>query len=185
MQRKINVIDFKTVLTKEDIRALTEEERTIAVKEGLFNAHYLRSLYGQDGLHDLITFRSREIAFVNSKYQNLTPQAKELLAATIAFPDDDAFIRCLLSRNITYIKLHNYARAISGLKKISEKDKKPDDNIREAINKITILCSLVRMHFGITDYNLILAKINEIIEFKKDLYKKLEQEQFKTSPKTR
>ena len=50
------------------------------------------------------------------------------------------------------------------------------EDIKLVSKKINILCSVVRSYFGVKDYNLIIAKINDIVVFKKDLYLSLENE---------
>ena len=186
-QRLDSKIDFNTIITKEDLKSLTEEEINFIRKEGLKHGTYLRNAFSSEMLKELLDARAKEIAYIGSKYQKLNPIAKELLAATIVFPNDESFIRCLLSKKITYNHLFNYARAISSIKKVTLLANKLeiDDSIKITSKKIDYLCSLVRIYFGTRDYNLIVAKINEIVVFKKDLYKKLEQEQFTPSQKTR
>lgn len=58
-----------------------------------------------------------------------------------------------------------------------------DDEVKVASKKINTLCAVIRNYYGIKDYNLILAKIAEVIAFRKDLYKKLEDEQFEKEKK--
>lgn len=180
-------IDFESVVTKEELKQITDEERAIIEKDSSYHYNYLRNMYTGDFFAEMLMNRSREIAFISAKYTNLSTPAKECLAARIAFNNDESFIKCLLSRNITFNQLFAYARAISSMKKVVSLANKleVDDDVKVTSKKLNNLCSLARMYFGIRDYNLILAKINEIIVFKKDLYKKLEQEQFTSSPKTR
>ena len=181
------IIDFESVVTKEELRQISEEERAIIEKESTYHYNYLRNMYSGNFFIDILTNRAREIAFISSKYKNLSKPAKDCLAAKIAFNNDEKFIKCLLSKNITYNQLFAYARAISGVKKVVSLANKleVDDVVKVTSKKLNNLCSLIRMYFGIRDYNLILAKINEIIVFKKELYKKLEQEQLESCLKTR
>ena len=180
-------IDFQTVVTKEDFKQLTEEEKELIDKDSKYHYNYLRNIYTGETLVEMLPSRAYEIAFLSNKYKNLSPIAKNYLNVSIAFNDDEKFIKCLLSKNITYNHLYNYSRAISSIKKVVTLVNKLEVNedVKVASKKLNNLCSLIRMYFGIRDYNLILAKINEIVLFKRDLYKKLEQEQFETSPKTR
>ncbi len=186
-QKLDSKIDFSTVVTREKLKTLTDEEVNFVKKEGLSHSRYLRNAYNPETLKSLLTTRAKEIAFVGYKYKDLNPTAQELLAATIVFPDDESFIKCLLSRNINYNLLFNYSRAVSSIKKVAllAKNLEIDEDVKLTSKKINTLCSLIRIYFGIRDYNLILAKINEIVLFKKDLYKKLEQEQFTPDSKTR
>lgn len=41
-KRSINVVDFSTVITKEDYLNLSDEQVKFASKEGMFHANYLR-----------------------------------------------------------------------------------------------------------------------------------------------
>lgn len=177
-KRSINVVDFSTVITKEDYLNLSDEQVKVASKEGMFHANYLRRAYSIEFLNEFLASMAREIAYIGSKYKNLDETSKELLAANICFPDDGKFIKCLLGKNITYDLLYNYSKAISKMKKLAALagELNISEDIQLVSKKINILCSVVRSYFGIKDYNLIIAKINDIVVFKKDLYLSLENE---------
>lgn len=188
MQRKVDSsVDFQTVLTKEDLRTIDEDKLSFIRKEANAHSNYLRSAFQGGTLIEILASRSRELAFIGNKYRNLSNAEKELLAANIAFSNDESFIKALLSKGITYNHLYHYSRAISSIKKVASLANKLelDDDVKLTSKKINALCSLIRLHFGIRDYNLIIAKINDIVVFKKDLYKKLEQDQLTPSSKTR
>ena len=177
---KDNTIDFETVLTKEDLGKLTKEEIDFIDIESSYHSNYLRTTYASFRLHDFLHKRARELAFLGFKYQSQSDIFKELLAAKIIFQDDEKFIRALLAKNITYLQLYSYSKMISGTKKLMTLSKKIDDeSITIANKKLNNLCAYIKIYFGFKDYNLILAKINEIVVFKKDLYKKLENEHLK------
>ena len=170
-----NTIDFGKVVTKEDLAGLSSEEIEFAKKEGRYHAVYLRNYYNSDILSEILTPRAREVAFLGHKYRHQSDVVKELLAANIVFPNDEQFIKILLSRDINYYQLINYARAISSTKKVAlyAKNLEADDNVRVISRKLNGLCNLVKSHTGIKDFNLILTKINEIVLFQKDLYKQV------------
>lgn len=176
-----NTINFETVFTKEDFLTLSNEEVEFAKKEGTYHANYLRSMFSGGILIELLGQRSREIAYLSHKYRGQNDTTKELLAATIAFPDDEKLIKFLISKDITYNQLAAYSKAVTSVKKITILAKKVDvdDSITVASKKINKLCLLFKRYSGISDFNLILAKINEIVIFKKDLYKMIEDDQFK------
>ena len=140
---------------------------------------YLRSNFQDGTLIEILAQRSRELAFLGHKYRDKSDTFKELLAANIAFGEDEKFIRILLSKNINYYQLFNYARAVKSIKKITSMAKDLEgDEVKIASRKISRLCKLIKDYYGVKDYNLILAKIAEITAFQKDLYKQLEDEQF-------
>lgn len=176
---KENTIVFEKVVTKEELLKLSEEEVNFAKKEGIYHAEYLRRVFSKGILSEFLSERARELAFLGHKYRDQKNVTKELIAATIALPDDEKFIKALLSNNIDYDQLLSISKAISSIKKITllAKRLQTDDSVKVVNKKIRNLCLFIRNYFGIRDFNLILAKINEIAAFKKDLYKKLEEEQ--------
>ena len=179
---KDNTIDFTTVITKEELLELSAEDIALAKKDGGYHSRYLRNSFEGGTLVERLASRSREIAFLGHKYRDKSDTFKELLAANIAFGEDEKFIRVLLSKNINYYQLFSYARAVKSIKKITALTKELEaDEIKIASRKLSRLCKIIKDYFGIKDYNLILAKIAEITAFQKDLYKKLEEEQFEKS----
>ena len=182
---KENTINYEKVVTKEDVASLTEEEREFAFKEGSYHARYLRNVFTIDVLYEFLASRSRESAYLGHKYRKEKNVTKELIAATITFPNDECFIKILLNKNITYNKLYLYSRAISNLKKITllSKEFDDDDNIKIVSKKLNSICHFIQNETGIKDFNLILAKINAIVMFRRDLYKKLEGDQSTNDPK--
>lgn len=173
-----NTINFEKVITKEDLMELPIEEVELAKKESAFHAKYLRASFSDGKLIELLSNRSRELAFLGRKYHDKSDTFKELLAANIVFPNDESFIKTLLCKNIGFYQLYSYARAVSSVKKITAMAKElENDEIKIISRKINRLCAIIKNYYNIKDYNLILAKIAEIIVFKKDLYQKLEDEQ--------
>ena len=180
-------IDFKTVLTREDLKTLSTEEIEKLRKESNYHYEYFKYLYGNSCLYEILANRSRELAYTSNKYKDLNQTAKEFLISSVIFHNDEQFIRCLLAKKITYNHLFYYSKAISSIKKVVLLANKLeiDEDVKITNKKLNSLCSIIRLYFGVRDYNSILAKINEIVLFKKDLYKKLEQEQFTPDSKTR
>ncbi len=176
-RKKPNTIDFNDVVTKEELLLLPEEKRDFAVKQGIYHRKYIESTYGYDYLASSLSLRAREIAFLANKYRMENNVTKELLAATIALPKDESIIRVLLSKNITYNNLVAYSRAISNLKKIAmlAKEIEPNEELKLANKKITNLCRLIKMYYGVSDFNLVLAKLNYLVAFKMDLYLEIEE----------
>lgn len=188
MQHKMDSsVDFKTVLTKEDLKNVDGKTLEFIKKEATINFSNLRKRFKNGQLIELLVLRACELAYSGHKYQSLNEIEKEILAANIVFSNDESFIKVLLSKGITYNYLYRYSRAISSIKKaVSTTDKlELDENVKLASKKINYLCSLIRLHFGIRNYNLIIAKINEIVVFQHELYKKLEQDQITPSSRTR
>lgn len=179
---KDNTIDFTKVVTKEELLTLSKEEIELAKKDGNYHSKYLRSNFQDGALVEILAQRSRELAFLGHKYRDKGDIFKELLAANIAFGEDEKFIRVLLSKNINYYQLFSYIRAVKSIKKITALTKELEaDEIKIASRKISRLCKIIKDYYGVKDYNLILAKIAEVTAFQKDLYKKLEEEQFEQS----
>ena len=179
-----NTINFEKVVTKDELLKLSSEDIELAKKDGSHHSNYLRSNFEGSQLIELLANRARELAFLGHKYRDKSDTFKELLAANIAFADDEKFIKALLSKNINYYQLFSYARAVSSIKRSSFMAKEwEDDEVKVASKKINTLCAVIRNYYGIKDYNLILAKIAEVIAFRKDLYKKLEDEQFEKEKK--
>lgn len=168
-------IDFKSVLTKEDIAKISPEELAIIEKDAREQGKILRAKYEGSKLLEVLSSKPREKA--NSiKYQGLSSQAKELFASTVAFPSYSTIIKILIEYNINYIQAYTISRAVSNVKNIMTKQTQliNDTNTKIAIIKLNSICEIFYREFGIRDYNLILAKINEIVVLKKDLYKEFE-----------
>ena len=181
-------IDFKTVITKEDLATLSKEKRQFCQKEGIYYYKYLKYKYSQKYLIDVLTKRSREITYLGQQYKDETSLTKEVIASTIVYSDTKKFIEILINKGISYDKLYAYSSLISKTKKIVSSSQnlelEKEENIQLVNKKINNLCSLFITYYGYYDCNLIIAKINEIIIFEKDLYNKLETE-IKHQPKTR
>ena len=178
---KDNTIDFEKVVTKDELLTLSKEDIELAKKDGSYHSRYLRSNFEGGSLIEVLAQRSRELAFLGHKYRDKSDTFKALLASNIVFDNDKKFIRVLLSKNVNYYQLFSYARAVKSIKKITAIAKELDtDEIKIASRKINRLCSIIKNYYGVKDYNLILAKIAEVTAFQKDLYKKLEDEQFES-----
>ena len=94
----------------------------LAKKDGSYHSRYLRSNFEGGSLIEVLAQRSRELAFLGHKYRDKSDTFKALLAANIAFADDEKFIRVLLSKNVNYYQLFSYARAVKSIKKITAID---------------------------------------------------------------
>lgn len=173
-------INFKEIITKEDIEALPVANYNYAINVGNYHATYLRNQFTPEYLSVYLTQRARELAFIGAKHQEKDDVTKELLAANIVHPDNEKLIKILLSRNITYGLLTNYAKCISKIKKIALIVDKYElhDDIKIVTKNINALCNIFKDYIGCNDYNLIIAKLNEILVYEKDLYLNLEAKHF-------
>lgn len=180
-----NTINFDTLITKENLFELNVDDINFINKESLYHANYLRQSYDQEYLKNFLVKRAREISSLGYKYRNKNETIKELIAANIVFNDDEAFIKALLSKGIKFFKLYSYLRLISNVKKNNDLEMDSNRDIEVAKSQIKYLCCVIRYYFGVKDFNLIIAKLNEVIILKGNLYKKLEEEQFGPKVKTR
>lgn len=173
---KDHTINYNSMVTKEDLLKEKEEKDFIA-QESLYHVNYLTSTYPQEYLKTFIVKRAREIAFLWKRYETKSDTTKEVIAANIVFYDDEAFIKALLSKKISFHQLYCISRLISSIKKHESLNLSETGDIKKAKSKIKELCNFIYHYFGVRDYNLIIAKLNEILVFKMELYRKLEQEQ--------
>lgn len=173
-------INFKEIVTKEDIEALPTANYHYAVNTGNYHATYLRNQFTPEHLSANLTIRARELAFIGANHQDKDEVTKELLAANIVHPNNKKLIEILLSRNVTYGLLTNYAKCISKIKKIALIVDKYElhEDIKIVTKNINALCNIFKDHLGYNDYNLIIAKLNEILVYEKDLYLSLEAKHF-------
>lgn len=189
MKKNIGKIDFNELVTKEDLQALTEEKREFALKEGNYHANYLRNQYSPEMLVELLASRARELAFIGFKYKDENMPTKELIASTITYPNTETFIQILIEKGISYAGLFSYSKLISKTKKLTlladELELDLAEDVQLASKKLNNLCALFRKYYGHSDYNLILTKVNYIVAFEKDLYKKLEAQIKPQEGKTR
>lgn len=174
-------INFKEIVTKEDIEALPIANYHYAVNAGNYHATYLRNQFTPEHLSKNLTTRARELAFIGCKHQDKDKVTKELLAANIVHPDNEKIIEILLSKNITHDLLTKYAKCISKIKKIALIVDKYElhEDIKIVTKNINALCNIFKDHLGGNDYDLLIAKLNEILVYEKDLYLKLEAKHFK------
>ena len=174
-----NRIDFKTITTREDLKTITEEELKLIAKESTYHSNYLKRTYMVDANHLLqfLASRAREISRVE-KYKNLSEPAKNLLAANIVYNDTERFIKVLIKNGISFSQLYNYSRLISKTKKLvlMANDLEVSEEVKLTNTPLNRLCTLFCKYYGITDFNITLIKINEIVQFHNELYVKLEQE---------
>ena len=169
--RKIN---FKTVITKEDIRTLTEEELAIIEKDARIQGKIFRGKYSDTALLEKL-HSAREQAN-KAKYSNLSSTAKEVFAATVALPSYTTVVKILIEYGINYMQLYTISRSVSSIKKaiIEHPQLINDITIKRAILKLNSVCEIFYTELGIRDYNLIIAKLNDILIHKKDLFTTLE-----------
>lgn len=140
-------------------------------------------------LVEFLPGRARELAYLGAKYKEEDIPTKELIASTITYPNTKSFIQILIERGISYESLYAYSRLISRTKELTFLAKSLEldltEDVQLASKKLTNLCALFRKYYGHADYNLILAKINYIVAFEKDLYKELTEQMKPQAKKTR
>lgn len=172
------MINYKKIITKDEFDAMSQEKYEYAVKEGLYHADYLKGQYPPSTLRRLLVHRALEISTIGTKYYKESEAVQQLIACNIVFPDNEKIIKILLSKDLTYDKICAYARVVSGIKKIALQTVEfdTDNSITIADKKVNGLCSLIRLHTGVSDYNLIVSKISEIAAHHKDLYIQLQEE---------
>lgn len=175
------MINYKQIVTKEEFDAMSQEKYEYAVKEGLYHANYLRKYYEPVLLKELLATRALEIATIGTKYRGESTEVQQLIACNIAFPDNEKIIKILLSKGLTYDKVCTYSKVVSGLKKIAltAAEFDIDNSITIADKKVNGLCSVIRLHTGVSNYNVIVNKISEIAANYKDLYIELQGENTK------
>lgn len=111
--------------------------------------------------HKYVSGRAREVAFKGAKYKTQSQIYKNLLAANIAFPDDEKFIGILLKHGLTMEMLDS----------LNNPEILP-------VDKLKIIYSVaytLKNYFGSTVTELGLNKINEIIAFNPVLFTTNEQ----------
>ena len=171
-------LDFKTILTKEDLSSLTMDKYEFAIKEALPWSNKVRAKVAGD--YSYITTRSREIS-MGCKYNSESNTVKELIAANISYPDSEKMIKVLLDKGITYERLFMYSRLVSSCKKMSllqSQDKAVE--LKAGRKELNDLCNIFIPRDGLMDKNLLIAKLNEIVVFNGDLYKSLQRSKQKT-----
>lgn len=174
-----NRIDFKTITTREDLKTITEEELQVIKKSSTYHSNYLRHTYRDNSntLLEILTSRAREISRT-AKYKNLSDPAKDLLATNIVYHDTADFIKYLIKNGISYNQLYGYSRLISKTKKLVLMADELDvsNEVQLTSRSLNKLCNLFCTYYGVRDFNITLIKINEIVQFYKELYNELEHE---------
>lgn len=175
-------IDYNKVVTKEYFSNMDEEKLEILKQEGERQAQILKRTYDFTKLQNpnFLSQKAQEIAHIGKKYTNLEESEKQILAANITLKDESV-IEALLDKGINYNTLYYYSTLISKIKKLvsiaDELDINEDITI---INKrINYICSIIRLYFGVTDFTLIVNKLNEIAATKKTLYMKKQNSRIK------
>ncbi len=170
-------IDYRNVLTKEEINSVTAEELDLIEKVSTFHHNYLSQIYPMEVLTERRVSKSLEIS-KNSVYKNWSAIAKSLLATNLVYYDTENFIKILIQKGISYSQLYRYSMEISkrkeaALQNNNEELSKSSHTIQATLNK---LCSYFFIYYGVTDFNFAINKMNEIVVLHKDLYDKLQKE---------
>lgn len=162
-------IDFKNVTTKEEMQTLSLEELAKVTKGGKFHSEQIKNSLAYSEIK-IKEGRGKEIAFILHNYSNLSITAKYLLASSIIMSNDESLITYLIKNGFNYFQIYRCSKLISKLKEYYNITDKPLDMDISTLEK---LCFLIKKYYGISDNNLIIAKINELVVFKADLFEKL------------
>lgn len=160
---------FKNVITREDLKKIDSETLNKIDKASTFYSNQLR---GKNIYNIKVTeIRANDIAFILSKWQNQNVEAKHLLACSIAMDRDEKLINFLLKKGYYAMKIYNIANLISKLKNLSSHmNESQDCTVVEALNEVNKLVLLIKQFYGIEDVNLIITKINYLVQFKFQLF---------------
>jgi len=153
---------METVYITEEIKAEVTPEMVAEIskesKKNYYRVSHGNSLYYE---HSYICQRAREIAFKGSLYKDKSPLYKNLLAANIAFPDDEKFVDILVRYGFTLEKM----QLINN----------PETDPYVKITFIYEFAQILKKYFGSSVTSLALNKANEIIVFNPTLFQKTEQ----------
>lgn len=179
------IIDYDKIVTKEDLLKLENEDVDFINRESFFQGNVLRKYSNSEYLKKFLVKRAKEIAFLAHRYESKSECEKEVIAANIVFNNDEAFIKALLSRGIKFNRLYYFSRLMTNIKKNAILNGEVTEDIEKAKYQINNLCSYIHYYFGVKDYNLIIAKLNEILVFKSKLYREIELNQVTPTIKTK
>ena len=165
-------INYDIIIAKNFNTLITEEEYEKAIENGIFERDYMLrrikdSVYASEYLID----RAYAAPYVNAKYQNMSLAEKAIMAGTIAF-DNKKFASVLLKGNfnyeslVTFLKLVDYLKFKKNNQVMDEKNKKYENSVNLYARKLE---NHFRYHFGRTNINIIINKINEIISYEPEL----------------
>lgn len=172
-------IDFKNIVTKEEMQALTSEEVKKATQGGKFYSEQLKA--GLNSQMSIRETRGKDVAFILDAYSRSSIAAKYLLASSIVMPNNDKLIAYLIKNGYDYFQIFSCAKLISKLKEYYSKTSEPIDIDISALEK---LCFLIKKYYGISNDDLIIAKINELVVFKGEEFKRIKKELRETAKKT-
>jgi len=167
-------INVDRLITSEELRALTQNEIEMCKEKTQYIDNYIR-YYNSWQYQSLRARRGEEIVFGQSKFKELTDTQKGMITASIAFQDDEIFIRALLKSGATLIDLdglNNWIPFIREAKKLNQTAS--GLNIWE--KNLLRICSVTKEFFGYDEPHVVMNRINIIITFKRELFTKMEQD---------
>jgi len=178
-------LDFTTITTIDDFKEMSKEQYDDSIKKGLYQARKVRGEYCEDFIKTSLINRAHEIVYLSCKYKDETATSKQLMKSTIIYPDNTKTIQLFIDKGFSYENLYAYARLIKKLKSIALiiDELELSQEVDLATKKIAQMCTIFRNYYGHCDYQSIITKINEIVIFERDLYKKLEQKTKKEKTK--
>lgn len=166
-------INYSTVITKEDLEQISEEEynNIKLICEAKNKADERMTFYTNNyKLQNAYEFAFRSKEFTNEAYYK-----KILIVSNLVYQSNDNIINILLSKDITYKKLSKTISRISRIKEALVEDETDlDENITISYKNLNTICNIIRRFYSFDDYNLIVAKLVEIVVFDKELYLSLE-----------
>ena len=173
-------IDYSKIIT-DNFKLLVDNERLNTIKKEALNERAkIKTISEARNSKSVFYSKASEIAYVSYRHQTKSNAEKGLLAANIAF-DDQEFSTILLNGGFnknnleTFIKLLGYLKskiANETIDSVDEKYKKTAEKYARMLQKH------FTMYVGKCDLNIIINKINEILSYKSELIE--EEEQTKT-----
>lgn len=187
-------LNYSNILTIQDLQELNEEEYNEikligeAYKKQKKQENYEQykcsiHIKGYVSNYKNLDLQAFEFAFKNKDFENENNLKKTLINAEALLPNNETLINILLSRNITRKKLLRILEKVIALKKLSQlKDDETllDDSTTLSDKNINTICALINKYCPCENYNLIIAKLTEIVLFEKELYLSLEGGKQKT-----
>ena len=177
-------IKFDEVITENDLKNLSASDYLFAIEKGSIRARELKSNPRKS--LDFLERKARELS-ASCRYEDKNNTTKELIAAEIVFSNNDLFISTLIEEGYVYEKIKKYMSLLVKIKQLNQMASvlEISEEVELGSKVLTNLCRKIQKNFSICDYNLILAKINEIVFYHKEEYlkKEIEMEKAKTGRK--
>ena len=174
-------LNYSIILTKEEIENISQEKLEYikeAASKTLNKINYKRqrglTFKGSNEVFSMQN-RARELVFI-SDYKDEDFITKTLITSNVIYPNSKTIIDILLSKNITYDILNKNISKLKSLKQLALlKDSLPDiDSITITDKNLNTICRIIERYFSCDNYNLIIAKLVQIVVYEKELFTELE-----------